>query len=56
MDFRKSYPVFNRLFWNYAKGLGEAAYNINYNIGGPSDSNDRRGSFRAGYAGENVTE
>ncbi|MCF7675315.1 MAG: hypothetical protein K9M97_08215 [Akkermansiaceae bacterium] len=31
-DFRKSYPVYNRMFWNYAKGLGEAAYNINYNI------------------------
>jgi len=31
-DFLKSYPVYNRLFWNYAKGLGEAAYNVNYNI------------------------
>lgn len=31
-DFGKSYPVYNRLFWNYAKGLGEAAYNVNYNI------------------------
>ena len=31
-DFLKSYPVNNRLFWNYAKGLGEAAYNVNYNI------------------------
>jgi hypothetical protein len=31
-DFRKSYPVYNRTFWNYAKGLGEAAYNVNYNI------------------------
>jgi hypothetical protein len=31
-DFKKSYPVDNRLFWNYAKGLGEAAYNVNYNI------------------------
>jgi hypothetical protein len=31
-DFLKSYPVFNRIFWNYAKGLGEAAYNVNYNI------------------------
>ncbi|MFT4548917.1 MAG: hypothetical protein ACI9MB_002886, partial [Verrucomicrobiales bacterium] len=31
-DFGKSYPVNNRLFWNYAKGLGEAAYNVNYNI------------------------
>lgn len=31
-DFLKSYPVYNRMFWNYAKGLGEAAYNVNYNI------------------------
>lgn len=31
-DFKKSMPVDNRLFWNYAKGLGEAAYNVNYNI------------------------
>ncbi len=31
-DFGKSYPVYNRIFWNYAKGLGEAAYNVNYNI------------------------
>ncbi len=31
-DFLKSYPVYNRLFWNYSKGLGEAAYNVNYNI------------------------
>lgn len=31
-DFGKSYPVHNRLFWNYAKGLGEAAYNVNYHI------------------------
>ena len=31
-DFLKSYPVFNRLFWNYTRGLGEAAYNINYHI------------------------
>ena len=31
-DFVQSYPVYNRLFWNYVKGLGEAAYNANYNI------------------------
>jgi len=31
-DFLKSYPAFNRLMWNYVKGLGEAAYNANYNI------------------------
>jgi hypothetical protein len=32
-DYLKSYPVQNRLFWNYFKGLGEAAYNANYGIG-----------------------
>ncbi|MDB4521361.1 choice-of-anchor D domain-containing protein, partial [Akkermansiaceae bacterium] len=31
-DFRKSYPVFNRMFWNFTKGLGEAAYAVNYNV------------------------
>ena len=31
-DFVKAYPVQNRLFWNYFKGLGEAAYNINYHV------------------------
>ena len=31
-DFIKAYPSFNRLFWNYLKGEGEAAYNANYNI------------------------
>ena len=31
-DFRKSYPVYNRMFWNFAKGLGEAAYAVNYNV------------------------
>lgn len=31
-DFLKAYPVYNRLFWNYVKGEGEAAYNANYNI------------------------
>jgi len=31
-DFVKAYPAFNRLFWNYVKGEGEAAYNANYNI------------------------
>ncbi|MDA3923256.1 MAG: hypothetical protein PF904_00980 [Kiritimatiellae bacterium] len=25
-------PVYNRLFWNFTKGEGEAAYAINYNI------------------------
>lgn len=25
-------PVFNRLFWNFTKGEGEAAYAVNYNI------------------------
>lgn len=31
-DFLKAYPAFNRLFWNYVKGLGEAAYNSTYNV------------------------
>ena len=31
-DFVKAYPSYNRLFWNYVKGEGEAAYNANYNI------------------------
>ena len=31
-DFVTAYPAYNRLFWNYVKGLGEAAYNANYNI------------------------
>ena len=31
-DYLKSYPCQNRLFWNYFKGIGEAAYNANYNI------------------------
>ena len=31
-DFLKAYPVYNRLFWNYFKGQGEAAYNANYGI------------------------
>lgn len=31
-DFLKAYPAYNRLFWNYVKGLGEAAYNAVYNI------------------------
>jgi len=32
-DYLKSYPCQNRLFWNYFKGIGEAAYNANYGIG-----------------------
>jgi hypothetical protein len=31
-DFVKAAPVQNRLFWNYFKGEGEAAYNVNYQI------------------------
>jgi hypothetical protein len=31
-DFVKAYPGFNRLFWNYVKGTGEAAYNEIYRI------------------------
>ena len=30
-------PVYNRLFWNFTKGEGEAAYAVNYNLG---DGND----------------
>ncbi|WOO41007.1 LamG domain-containing protein [Rubellicoccus peritrichatus] len=32
IDFLKAYPVYNRLFWNYVKGEGEAAYNSTYQI------------------------
>ncbi|MFM8359322.1 MAG: hypothetical protein ACKOET_12305, partial [Verrucomicrobiota bacterium] len=32
-DFLKAYPSFNRLFWNYLKADGEAAYNAVYHIG-----------------------
>ena len=31
-DFLKAYPSFNRLFWNYLKADGEAAYNAVYNV------------------------
>lgn len=31
-DFAKSWPVDNRLFWNFTKGEGEAAYASNYQI------------------------
>ncbi|WP_309380816.1 LamG domain-containing protein [Cerasicoccus frondis] len=31
-DYVKAYPSYNRLFWNYTKGEGEAAYNAEYNI------------------------
>ena len=30
-DF-KARPVYNRLFWNFTKGEGEAAYATNYNL------------------------
>ena len=53
-DFRKSYPVFNRMFWNYTKGLGEAAYNVNYNINdenvdGFINEDDARSLFPQGH-------
>ncbi len=53
-DFRKSYPVYNRIFWNYAKGLGEAAYNVNYNVydansDGFINENDARVLFPQGH-------
>ncbi len=31
-DFAKAWPVDNRLFWNFTKGEGEAAYASNYGI------------------------
>jgi len=31
-DDNKARPVYNRLFWNFTKGEGEAAYAVNYNI------------------------
>ncbi|MES2924054.1 MAG: choice-of-anchor D domain-containing protein [Verrucomicrobiota bacterium] len=53
-DFRKSFPVYNRMFWNYAKGLGEAAYSVNYNIhdatsDGFINENDARALFPQGH-------
>jgi hypothetical protein len=53
-DYLKSYPVYNRLFWNYFKGLGEAAYNINYNVGDKSgdgliDENDAAVLYPMGH-------
>ena len=53
-DFLKSYPVQNRLFWNYFKGLGEAAYNANYNISdatrdGLIDENDGAALYPMGH-------
>ncbi len=35
-DFAKAWPVDNRLFWNFVKGEGEAAYASNYQV---SDAN-----------------
>ena len=32
VDFGFARPVYNRLFWNFTKGEGEAAYAMNYNI------------------------
>lgn len=31
-DYNMARPVYNRLFWNFTKGEGEAAYAMNYNI------------------------
>jgi len=31
-DDNMAHPVYNRLFWNFTKGEGEAAYAMNYNI------------------------
>ncbi|MFT7514920.1 MAG: hypothetical protein ACI9QL_004145, partial [Candidatus Omnitrophota bacterium] len=32
VDYNFARPVYNRLFWNFTKGEGEAAYAMNYNI------------------------
>lgn len=32
LDDYKAKPVYNRLFWNFTKGEGEAAYALSYNI------------------------
>lgn len=32
VDDFKARPVYNRLFWNFTKGEGEAAYAMNYNV------------------------
>ncbi len=32
LDFFAARPVYNRLFWNFTKGEGEAAYAVNYNM------------------------
>ncbi len=53
-DFMKSYPVFNRMFWNYVKGLGEVAYNVNYaiydeNADGFINEDDARALFPQGH-------
>lgn len=53
-DFLKAYPVYNRLMWNYVKGLGEAAYNANYDIwdvthDGLIDESDAAGLYPMGH-------
>ncbi len=47
-------PVYNRLFWNFTKGEGEAAYAMNYNIkdinqDGFIDENDARILYPQGH-------
>jgi len=37
-DIRKSFPVFNRLFWNFTSGLGEAAYASTYQLYDTADN------------------
>ena len=32
IDYDSARPVYNRLFWNFTKGEGEAAYAVNYNM------------------------
>ncbi|MEM7394166.1 MAG: hypothetical protein AAF492_17645, partial [Verrucomicrobiota bacterium] len=47
-------PVYNRLFWNFTKGLGEVAYAMNYNLSdenldGFVDENDARLRYPQGH-------
>jgi hypothetical protein len=46
----RTYPIYNRLIWNFTKGLngGEAAYALNYNV--RNEDNDERGSITEGDA------
>ena len=42
----KTYPVYNRLYWNFSKGEGEVAYALNYNlVDAKGDDNGDGGVF-----------